>query len=285
MNQLLAKIKNRKQNINDGFKKIIDNKNCYFFPERIQAIEYNPNTLLEEGQWYSIAEFSQQDYCIDLLKQENFDSVDFSTLERNEFSKIDYLCSYQDDNFFYFQKVRPSQLLFKKRLLFRFGQDFKYDEDNASIVINSYPDAIYQKDNDTLYFQKLETISTIFKGIDVLYKEATDEETTEFLNSSFITANNNLEVSKIGKASRKKIAMAMTILNNFTDTEKQEIIEYTKLNSGLVHENDSFVINDEEDIKKLVWGITERYYETPISREKRVANSIINLQNGSIDEG
>lgn len=51
-----------------------------------------------------------------------------------------------------------------------------------------------------------------------------------------------------------------------------------------MQENNSFIINDEEDIKKLVWGITERYYETPISREKRVANSIINIQNGTTEE-
>lgn len=279
MNQLLAKIKNRKQNVEEAFKKIIDNKNCYSFPN-MQRVEYNPNTLLEDGQWYCINNFSQQDYCIGLLKEESFDSVDFVTLERSEFSKIDYLCSYQDNNYFYFQKVRPSQLLFKKRILFSFGSNFTYDVDNASIVINSYPDAIYKKDEDILFFQKLETISTIFKGIDILYKEATDEETTEFLNNDFIVMPETLEVSKIGKASRKRIAMAISILDRFSDSEKQEILEYTRQNSGLAHENGSFVINDEEDIKKLVWGITERYYETPISKEKRVANSIINLQSG-----
>lgn len=277
MNQLLAKVKNNKQNYKESFKKIIGNKNCYNFPNNIQAINYNPNTLLEDGQWYFISNFSQQNFCINLLKENNVDSVDFNTLNRDEFSKLDYLCSYQDNNFFYFQKVRPSQLLFKKRILLDFGNNFTYDENNASVVINSYPDAIYKKDEDKLYFQKLETISTIFRGIDILYREATEEETTNFLNSNFITMSENLEISKISKTSRKNIAMAISILSQFSDNQKQEILEYTKQNSGLLHENGSFVINNENDIKKLVWGITERYYETPISREKRVANSIINL--------
>lgn len=283
MNQLLAKVKNRKQNIDEGFKKIIDNRNCYFFPNNIQTLEYSPNTLLEDGQWYFIAEFSQQEFCIDLLKQDRFDSVDFSTLQREEFAKIDYLCSYQDENYFYFQKIRPSQLLFKRRILFSFGHDFSYDENNASIVINAIPDAIYKKDTDTLYFQKLETISTIFRGIDILYKEATEEETVEFLNNDFISIPASLEVSKIGKASRKRIAMAMIILNNFSDSEKQEVLEYTKQNSGLIYENNSFIINNEEDIKKLIYGIQERYYEAPISKEKRIANSIINIESGTIE--
>ena len=283
MNQLLAKVKNRKQNIDEGFKKIIDNRNCYFFPNNMQTLEYSPNTLLEDGQWYFIAEFSQQEFCIDLLKQDRFDSVDFSTLQREEFTKIDYLCSYQDENYFYFQKIRPSQLLFKKRILFSFGHDFNYDENNASIVINAIPDAIYKKDTDTLYFQKLETISTIFRWIDILYKEATEEETVEFLNNDFISVPASLEVSKIGKASRKRIAMAMIILNNFSDSEKQEVLEYTKQNSGLIYENNSFIINNEEDIKKLIYGIQERYYEAPISKEKRIANSIINIESGTIE--
>lgn len=283
MNQLLAKIRNRKQSIKDGFKKIIDNKNCYSFPIDIQTIEYNPNTLLEDGQWYSISEFSCQEFCLELLKQDSFNSVDYSTLEKNEFAKIDYLCSYQDENYFYFQKIRPSQLLYKKRLLFGFGQNFTYDENNASIVINSYPDAIYKKDDDTLYFQKLETISTIFKGIDVLYKEATEEETVEFLKNDFISVSESLEVSKIGKSSRKRIAMAMTTLSKFSDDEKLEIFEYIKQNSGLGQENNAFIIKDEDDIKKLVWGITERYYETPVSKEKRIANSIIDVNTGTIE--
>ena len=65
--------------------------------------------------------------------------------------------------------------------------------------------------------------------------------------------------------------------NNFSPEEKINIIEYTKQNAGLEYENESFIIKDEEDVKKLVWGITERYYETPISGEKRIANSILNI--------
>ncbi len=284
MNQLLAKIKNRKQNFESAFKKIIDDKSCYSFPNNIESVNYDPNTLLEEGQWYSINEFSKQDFCLSILKEDDINSADFAMLERAEFPKIDYICSYQDDKYFYFQKVRPTQLLLKKRLLFSFGNNFVYDENNASIVINLYPDAIYKKDEDVLYFQKLETISSIFKGIEVLYREATDEETTDFLNSDFIKVSSSLEISKIGKASRKRIAMAITIINKFSEEERHQILDYTKQNSGLMQENGRFLIDNEDDIKKLVWGITERYYETPISKEKRIANSIINVESGIIED-
>lgn len=274
MNQLLAKVKNRKQNISEKFKKIIDNKNCYNI-SNINAVPYDPNILLENGQWFAIDNFSNQSYCIELLKQKAFDSVDFSLLPIDEFKKIDYLCSYQNNNFYYFQKVRATQLVTKKRLTL--GQRYTYDDDNISIVINHHADAIYDKEKDKLYFQKLETILSIFKGIDILYKEATEEETEQFLNNSKIVLKNGFNATKVGKLNRKKIGLAIKLLNNYTEKQKEEIFEYTKLNSGLTVEQNKLAIFTEDDIKKLYWGITERYYETEVTKEKRVANSIINI--------
>jgi hypothetical protein len=46
-------------------------------------------------------------------------------------------------------------------------------EDEPIIVINNFVDAIYKKEEDTLYFRKLTLITSIFKGIDTLYREAT----------------------------------------------------------------------------------------------------------------
>ena len=35
-----------------------------------------------------------------------------------------------------------------------------------------------------------------------------------------------------------------------------------------------FTINNENEMKYLLWGIEQRYYTTPITKEKRVANSV-----------
>lgn len=283
MNQLLVKIKNRKKECYETFRKIIDNENCYFFPENLQCVEYNPNTLLEDGEWYVINNFSEKEYCIDLLKESSLNSVDFAILDKNEFSIIDYICSYQDDNIFYFQKIRQSQLLLKKRILFSFGKDYAYDSNNASIVINSYPDAIYKKDEDVLFFQKLDTISTIFKGISILYKEATNEEIKVFLKNDFIKVSEKFDVLKISKATRKKIAIAMDKLDGLSSDEKQMMLKYVEDTTELKYENNSFIIDNEKDIKNLVWGIMERIYITPIGKEKIVVNSIINIPNGDTE--
>ena len=273
MNQLMAKVKNKTKTIFKSYKKLLSEEECYELPN-INSVEYNPNTLLEDGQWFSISNFSEQDFCLELFKLETFNSVDFEDIDGSDFGIIDYLCSIQDD-VYYIQKIRPAQLVIKKRV--NFGDSCTLNQNSKSLVINKYPDAIYNKVEDVLYFQRLETINSIFKGIDTLYKEATEEEVVEFLDNDFITLGNEFNSTKVSKPNRKRIAMAMDILNRFSPEEKTNIIEYTRLNAGLQYENESFVIKDEEDIKKLVWGITERYYETPISRERRIANSILNV--------
>ena len=128
-------------------------------------------------------------------------------------------------------------------------------------------------------FQKLETISSIFKGIEILFREATEEETKLFLQSDFISLGTEMNVSKVGKTSRKSVALAMTVLNSFNAEEKKRVMEYTKNYTSLQQDEKGFIIETEEDLKKLMWGIFERYYETPVSKKTRVANSIIDLQN------
>ena len=60
----------------------------------------------------------------------------------------------------------------------------KIRETGEGIIINDIPDAVYIKSEDTLYFQRLETISPIFKGIEKLYREATQEEVDRFFQKS-----------------------------------------------------------------------------------------------------
>lgn len=277
MNQLLAKVKNRNRNISGAFKKVVSDKSIYATPYNLaDYVDYNPNTLLENGQWYRISNFSEQDFCLDILKEQNFDSVDFDMLAKEDFSKIDYLCSCEGD-VFYFQKVRSSQLVEKKRICF--GETYEYDANSKSVVINLFPDAIYSKRDDTLYFQRLEPISTIFRGIDILYKEATEQETETFLQYDFISLTNDFNASKVNKSIRKKIALATDILATLDDEKKQEMVQYIQGNAGLNFTNDSFEISNEEELKKLLYGISERYYEAPISRQRRIANSVINITN------
>lgn len=107
----------------------------------------------------------------------------------------------QDENF-YFQKVSPS--LFLQKNLLSFGESIEIETSKNKIIINNIPDAIYIKSTDQLVFKNISTISSIFQGIDQLYKEATNEQVVEFLEQPFIKKSNGFESANVSKPNRKK---------------------------------------------------------------------------------
>ena len=282
MNQLIAKIKDRNKTASK-YRKVLSDETIFVMPEDLtNAVVYNPNTLLEDGDLFVITQFSSKEYCLELLKMD-FDSVDYALLDVQAFEKLDFLVSYQDDNYF-FQNIPKSQLVRKKILLF--GERFQYDNSNASIIIKDIPDAIYSKSNDSLYFHRLSSITSIFHGIDQLHREATEAETTGFLSSPFILLTNNFSSNDVKTANRKRIALALDALANFNDEEKRTIFAYIQdYCPSLAAANNSFSIGTEDDLKMLLFGIEQRFYTTLVGNERRVANSVIPMQQGGSRNG
>ena len=273
MNHLLAKTKGR----NSDFFKVISNEEIFELPDDLDnPIVYRSDYKLEDDEWFAIEEFSEKDYCIEFLTR-RFISTDFNQISREDYNNIDYLCAYQT-GVYYFQKISSSQVIRKK--YFTFSDAPTLVENEPIIVIDNYPDAIYVKSEDILYFKKLTSVTGIFRGIDQLYQEATQEETQEFLGNDFILLDNEYSADKVKKANRKRIAMAMQTLQQFTPIQKQEIFTYIReyCVDLIFDENDeNFTISDEEELKKLLFGIEQRYYTTRTGGERRLANSITQL--------
>lgn len=273
MNHLIAKTKGKK----GGFYKLISNKEIFQLPDNLSSsIGYDPAYKLEEDEWFSIDSFSTQDFCIEFLTK-NFVSTEYNQLIVEDYGNIEYLCSYQT-GIYLFQKTHPTQLLRKKYLAL--SKEPLLVEDESLIVIHNYADAIYYKKEDTLYFKSLSIISSIFKGIAVLYREATQEETETFLESDFISLGDNYSAEKVKKANRKRIAMAMDTINSFSPRDKKSMFRYIKeycKNLKFDRKASSFTIETEQDLKLLLYGIEQRYYTTILGGEKRLANSITAL--------
>lgn len=188
------------------------------------------------------------------------------------------MCAYQT-GVYYFQKLSSNQVIRKK--YFSFSTAPTLVENEPIIVIDTFPDAIYIKNDDILYFKKLNAITAIFKGIDELYKEATQEETESFLENDFIKLDDNYTADKVKTANRKRIAMAMETLQKYSSQEKKDIFVYIREYCDDLNfdENDeNFSISNEDELKKLLYGIEQRYYTTKFGNERRLANSIIALK-------
>jgi hypothetical protein len=152
------------------------------------------------------------------------------------------------------------------------------EDDRLRLVINAQPDAVYFSALDVLIFKNLATISSIFTGIDELYKEATQEEVKQFLDEPFITLCNEFDADKVSKPNRKRIALAMATLAALPEQDKEGMLSYIdgycgeslKFNkvSGM------FDISTDNDLKMLIYGIEQRFYTTQFGQEKRLANSV-----------
>lgn len=276
MDQILARVKGLRKL---PYFKLISEQSLFdaVVVDLNACIPYNPDHNLDEDSWFKIEAFSQKTFCIGLLKKV-FDSKDYHDLTKDNFSKITYLFSVQGDDFF-FQKITPS--LFVKRKTLVFGEAAELEKSQTRLVINALPDAVYFKAADTLIFKSLATISSIFKGIDELYKEATKEEVEQFLDESFIELSNDYGVEKVSKPNRKRIGLAMKTLESMSADDKANMLEYIdgycEQKLKFDQQNKKFEISTDEDLKLLVYGIEQRFYTTPFGREKRCANSVTTM--------
>ncbi|TBU88335.1 ATP F0F1 synthase synthase [Stutzerimonas kirkiae] len=238
------------------------------------CVPYSPDHNLDEDSWFKVEQFSQQPFCIDLLKS-NFDSKDYDDLKKEQFANISYVFAVQGDNF-YFQKITSS--LFIRKKIIGFGEAAAIEESSNRLVINDQPDAIYFKHADTLVFRNLAAISGIFKGIDALYREATQQETEAFLKSAFIELKNNYDASKVSKPNRKRIALAMDSLTKMSAQDKMDILayigDYCDQKLKFDQTTKKFEISTDDELKLLLYGVEQRFYTTLFGQERRIANSV-----------
>ncbi len=276
MSQVYVKIRQRGES--NKYRKMLSTEK-EIYPQGTGLIEtsaaYSPKTLLDEGEWYFIEEFSQTEFFIDILDN-RVNSVDFEQCSAEDFKKIAYIFVAERDEV-YFQNVSKSRLV-RRKCIVHLGEEFKYDEGAMAIALNEIPDAVYVKAEDKLYFRKLASATGIFKGIDQLYREATESETESFLERDFITLKNDFCSEQVKTANRKRIALAEDTLSHLQKEEQEKIFTYIgDYCPGLKCANGSFEIGDENDLKLLLFGIEQRFYTTLVGNEKRIANSVIRL--------
>lgn len=282
MNSIIARVKSKEHDESSKYKKLLSDNNIdepiFQIKKDVTYIPYNPSTLISENELYEISNFSKQPYCLDFLK-EPFNSAYYLNFNVNDFGKLDFLCSYQNDNEYHFQRITKSQLITKPKL--SFSRECKFSKNEKSIYIKKYADAVYLKNEDKLIFRSLSSITGIFKGIDELYREATNEETTEFLSNDLICLVGNYNFKSVKTQNRKRIALATDTLNKFNERDKSKIFLYIKEycpELKIAENMEAFCIGSEEELKQFLCGIQQQYYTKPIDNVKVLANSTISLE-------
>lgn len=238
----------------------------------VEGYEYNPSIVIEPEEFYKLSDFSQREQATEFIKNE-INSVDFDQISHSDLKELTYISIKQND-ILIFQPISKSYYVNKPWISLL---DLKLEKDNPIITINNCPDVLYNKSTDILYFKKLSTANRIFKGLDQLYREATADETQEFLDSDILNVSSSYTTQKVSIPNRRKIALIKDTLDKYDDIEKQAIYDYTRDYGQVTYQNGKFNIDTDEDLKFVLWGIEQRYYTTPIGGEKRVANSVITI--------
>ncbi len=268
-NYIFGKVK-RKQNL---FRIIETEEEVYNTTNLVlNGIDYNPATLIENEEIYQLSNFSQSEYCLNFLTEE-LNTVNFNQITKADLKKLSFICTIQE-NLAFFQIINSNFFISKKWFSI---DELTLETEKPIITINPFADAIYNKNNDTFYFKKLTAAQKIFKGMDQLYKEATETETQTFLQSDFLEVTADFSPNLVTIPNRKRIALVNETLNRLSDDEKVAIYDYTNEYGQVTYENGKFKIENDEDLKYVLWGIEQRFYTTQIGGEKRVANSIISI--------
>ncbi|MBQ9241815.1 MAG: hypothetical protein IJ165_01070, partial [Proteobacteria bacterium] len=262
------------------YKKILSTNDNIFEDvlgnNKFEFTEYSTSRNPEEDLWFYIEDFSNQTYAKPQTIILNHNSSELPTLKRDEFDKIDFLAIDNDKCIFY-QRITKSKQITKKSIFF-FSTEFQYQTECPILTFNQYPDAIFEKSKNRLYFQKISAISNIFVGINELYKEAKDEEVNKFLKNDFIQCADGFESKSVNIPNRKKITQVTEKLQELTPTQINKLLDYTKKYCpNICIKNRLYKIGNDKELKQLLDGICENYYTKPITNEKTLAHSTSKL--------
>lgn len=280
MDYLISKTKGA----NGSYYKILSDATIFDIAyEFNNARNYDDEYKLRDDEWFVVDNFSTKEYCIPLL-QEDFVPTSYSYMRRDDYRKIDFVVSIQNDNFYLFQKITPS-CLYAKKCMISWGNivnpsdQARLLKEDDLLIIKDIPDCVYVKDIDKLYFKNLNAITSIFNGINVLYREATDDEVETFLSMDIINIESNFSKDQVKTANRRRIKEATERYNNFSSEQKSRIPGYISQYCPNLYDEttNQFRISNESELTDLLNTLNQRYYTTEIDGEKRLANSVTKL--------
>ena len=242
-------------------------------------IDYDPNNT-ESGQWFKIGAFNEKDGFLGLLDT-NFDVADLTSLTSDQFTdhKIDFIAYYSNNKYF-IQKFNNGNFMKKKWLAWD-GNAVKYFEEDGLIYINPLPNCIYDNKTKCIYFLDISKAYSVFGQLKLDYREATDEETEQMLQSDLISTIDGFNAFKVGVSNRKRITSILAKYNAYEPEKKSKLKRYILDNVGgnlpFDEATDKFTVANDVQLRILLYGVQQRFYLPPLEDEVQVATSTTGL--------
>jgi hypothetical protein len=276
LSSLIAKIRNEYKSVVSSDDEIVENLTI----ANITALDFTPSHKLDEDEWFKLPGFSTKDYFINVCVSD-YSTASLNQVENGNYNQISCIVIFQSGQK-HFQRITPSRFVNQKRFL-DFSGEPQIVEQRDQLEIKPESDAVYVVNEDNLYFKDVAKIKFFFPGIEVLHREATQDEVNQFLGNDFI-ALEGCEANSVGTLNRKRIADIGTKYQSLTDDKKTRLIDYAKEKAGIeLNDVGAFNISSETDLKNLLYAMDQRYYYADIYEENRVANSIRVVSGGGIN--
>lgn len=272
MGCFIAKLKGE----NDRWYKLADQEENedYEGINLADAIEYDPNNT-EVGQWFFVPDFNVKEGFLPLLDSD-FDVADLDSLSGEQFAShnIDFIAFYYEHRY-YIQKFTKGNFLKKKWFAWN-GDAVKFFEEDGLIFLNPTPNCIYDNLSHRIYFMDIAKAYAMFGNLKLDYKEATAEETAEMLQSDIIQAV-NFKASEVGVSNRKRITSILAKYNQYDRDKKKTLKDYIKNTVGdnlpFDENTGKFSVSNDTQLRLLLYGIQQRFYQPPLEEEIQVATS------------
>ena len=243
------------------------------------SMVYDPNNNMAH-QWFRIENLRNTDYFNDLFGNP-IESGELITINVNQLDDIKYF-AYYADNKFYIQRMLTGCYIRKAGFL-TIGNRIQFSNDNRMVAINSIPDGIYDLNTDTLYFQELNRLYNIFSCIKNEYVQGTSSSIHEFLSNDMISLSDDFSEDKVSLSNRKRIFEVARVYNTYSDAQKEELKSYIcQYSDGDLEYNEQdgkFKINNDIDLRLLLFGMQMRFYKQPLSNDVQVATSSTSIRN------
>ncbi len=243
-----------------------------------EAIEYDPNNT-DADQWFYVDAFNEREGFIELLNLD-FEMAELESISRNQFEgyTIEFIAYYHNHRYF-IQKFTRGNYLRKKWFAWN-GDAVEYCERDGLVYVNPMPNCIYDNQNHRIYFKDISKAYSVFSNLKLDYKAATNDETTQMLELDIIQTV-DFDASNVGVSNRKRITSILAKYNEYPLDKKRTLKQYIrdKVGHNLQYDEatEKFVVNNDTQLRLLLYGMQQRLYQQPLEEEVQVATASTGL--------
>lgn len=238
----------------------------------------NLNSNLDENEIYYIVLSEEDENLLFSDIKLNLDSVDNNVVKQNEYKNINSIYLIDSDlNVNYLKRVFPTEHIKSKRFLgFNDAPTFKEEADKINLSFRI--DVFYNISDKKLYFRKFNVLKSLFPEAIKFYRAATKEDVKAFFVEEKFDFNDKL-LDKSTDKLRKRLGQLIDSGIDISDPELMEKYEkYDKeYKNKLKIKDGKYILKTKAELDNFIELIEEKFYETPISKEKRTVDNFRKL--------